>query len=216
MCHRRISDYPQPALRPVWPSDRSVRASSVRASSVSGSSVRASDRSPRTRDGSLRASDRSLRASDRSPRASDRSLRASDRSLRASDRSLRASDGDRELVVNLLNEHTAAGRLTLSEFEDRVTAAYAAQTLADLDRTLIDLPPTAPPAHEARSSWWATPLPAIVFTGLICLMIWAFTSVGSGRPLYFWPMWVVGPWAAVALFRTAAPRGTPRRRAHDR
>src|SRR5262245_38690225 len=36
------------------------------------------------------------------------------------DRAMRASDRDREAVVALLGEHTAAGRLTLAEFEERV------------------------------------------------------------------------------------------------
>ena len=41
---------------------------------------------------------------------------------------LRAADTDREHVADLLQRHTAAGRLTLDEYEQRVTAAWQANT----------------------------------------------------------------------------------------
>jgi hypothetical protein len=67
---------------------------------------------------------------------------------------LRASDADRHAVAEQLAGHTAAGRLTIDEFDSRVRAAWAAQTHADLRRLLADLPapvPTAPvPASQAR------------------------------------------------------------------
>lgn len=54
--------------------------------------------------------------------------------------SWRAADGDRELVVSLLAEHCATGRLSMIEFEDRTALAYGAKTYDDLDRCLADLP----------------------------------------------------------------------------
>ncbi len=58
-----------------------------------------------------------------------------------SDSSLvRVSDAEREAVVTRLNEATSAGRLTLEEFGDRVTAALAARTRGDLDVLVVDLP----------------------------------------------------------------------------
>jgi hypothetical protein len=63
---------------------------------------------------------------------------------------VRASDADREGTVALLREHAAAGRLTLEEFTDRMSAAYLARTndeLADLTR---DLPPTLAPVAMRR------------------------------------------------------------------
>lgn len=53
---------------------------------------------------------------------------------------VRASDGDREQAVLALREHLASGRLTLEEFTERMTAALAARTTADLDAPLRELP----------------------------------------------------------------------------
>jgi hypothetical protein len=56
---------------------------------------------------------------------------------------LRASDEDRQRVVEALERHTAAGRLTLDEFGDRVAKVFGAVTHHDLGRILEDLPPAA-------------------------------------------------------------------------
>ena len=42
-----------------------------------------------------------------------------------------------------LGDHFAQGRLNPEEFEERMTAAYAARTAQDLDRLFEDLPPAA-------------------------------------------------------------------------
>jgi hypothetical protein len=44
-------------------------------------------------------------------------------------------------VVELLQQHTAVGRLSLDEFTDRVGNAYDASTLRDLAVVTSDLPP---------------------------------------------------------------------------
>jgi hypothetical protein len=31
------------------------------------------------------------------------------------------------------------------------------------------------------------------------LTIWLATSLSAGGPIYFWPIWVIGPWGAVLL-----------------
>jgi Domain of unknown function (DUF1707) len=61
------------------------------------------------------------------------------------DPALRASDDDRERVVAALERHTAAGRLSLDEFAERVSLVYAASTHGDLAGVTRDLPadPTA-------------------------------------------------------------------------
>ncbi|MEV1333496.1 DUF1707 domain-containing protein [Micromonospora costi] len=56
---------------------------------------------------------------------------------------LRASDDDRQRVVAELQGHTAAGRLTLDEFSDRVGAVWNARTLGDLAALTRDLPAPA-------------------------------------------------------------------------
>ena len=53
---------------------------------------------------------------------------------------LRASDADRDRVAALLREHHAAGRLTADEFQERLTAAFAAKTMGELDELMADLP----------------------------------------------------------------------------
>lgn len=55
-------------------------------------------------------------------------------------RDLRASDADRERVVRALEQHTAAGRLTLDEFAERVGRVLAAVTQGDLTAVTQDLP----------------------------------------------------------------------------
>jgi hypothetical protein len=59
------------------------------------------------------------------------------------DASIRASDDDRERFVAALREAYTEGRLTLDEFEERTSAAYAARTWGALRELTDDLP--APP-----------------------------------------------------------------------
>src|SRR6266540_4301467 len=63
--------------------------------------------------------------------------------------SLRASDADREQIVFALRQHHGDGRLTVSEFTERMGLAYEAKTLGDLEVLTRDLPPLPPPLPEA-------------------------------------------------------------------
>jgi hypothetical protein len=120
------------------------------------------------------------------------------------DPEIRVSDADREAVVAALTEHHAVGRLCLAELEERAGAAYRAVFGADLDRLLSDLPQPPPTpqivrngsrrSDGKRSSAWAA-------TALICLVVWAATSLGRGELSYFWPVWVIGPWGLTMLSR---------------
>jgi hypothetical protein len=58
----------------------------------------------------------------------------------ASDHSIRASDQDRDVVVAILRDAYTAGRLTLEEFDERMTAAYASRTWGELRKLTEDLP----------------------------------------------------------------------------
>ncbi|OBI50747.1 hypothetical protein A5707_15035 [Mycobacterium kyorinense] len=51
----------------------------------------------------------------------------------------RAAETDRIQVAQLLTEAAAQGRLQMSDYEDRLTKAYAAKTYAELDRLHSDL-----------------------------------------------------------------------------
>ena len=111
--------------------------------------------------------------------------------------SLRASDAERERTATQLREHTAAGRLTHDELEERLGAAYAARTVAQLQQLVEDLPALPPPGPDGRPL--ATPrehakrrvLHAVGLTILIDLafvLLWAITSADVS----FWPKWIIG------------------------
>ncbi len=143
---------------------------------------------------------------------------------------LRASDRDRTAVATALGEHMAAGRLTLAEYEERLTKVYETKTFGGLAALTADLPPTpgtrTPPSAPARpprpvhvpahvpghvnacgAGPWGTlqdSWRAWSTTALIVLTVWLVTSVASTEFLYFWPAWVIGPWGAVLLARTIA------------
>jgi hypothetical protein len=68
---------------------------------------------------------------------------------------LRVSDADREATAASLREHFALGRLSLDEFNQRLSAAFAAVTQRDLDAVTGDLPHVRTPA---------APLPVAGFT----------------------------------------------------
>ena len=130
--------------------------------------------------------------------------------LDSANRTIRASTQERETVIGLLGEHTGAGRLSLGEFEERVSAAYAAQTLTDLDRLLNDLPAVPSRTRAAagrgaggwvrRYGWRSERWGAWLGTAVICVAIWAFTSVAAGTLHSFWPFWVIVPWGLVIVF----------------
>ncbi|HXZ73010.1 MAG TPA: DUF1707 domain-containing protein [Streptosporangiaceae bacterium] len=77
------------------------------------------------------------------------------------DDAIRASDADREHAVGLLRDGYACGRLTLDEFDERTTAAFASRTWGELRKLTQDLPapgqrpplPAAPAAlQQSRES----------------------------------------------------------------
>jgi hypothetical protein len=53
---------------------------------------------------------------------------------------IRLSDADRQAVVDVLKNASAEGRITLVEYDERVTAAYAARYQPELEPLLADLP----------------------------------------------------------------------------
>ncbi|WP_369140228.1 DUF1707 SHOCT-like domain-containing protein [Modestobacter versicolor] len=142
---------------------------------------------------------------------------------------LRAADTDRAAVAEVLGGHLSAGRLTVDEYDDRLSRAYAARTYGELAELTTDLPSTQPaPAPAARpapatgpagcggpggvhgwaAGWhggWAgngglrAAWGSWLTTAVIVVGIWLVTSVASGQVLYPWPVWVIGPWGVVLL-----------------
>ncbi len=63
---------------------------------------------------------------------------------------VRVGDDEREAAVAALGEHYAAGRLTLEEYDQRTSHAFAARTTGDLARLFGDLPLLPAPAEPRR------------------------------------------------------------------
>jgi hypothetical protein len=55
---------------------------------------------------------------------------------------LRAGDADRTFVAGRLKTALDEGRLSVSDYDERLQQAYSATTYGDLDRVLADLPVT--------------------------------------------------------------------------
>lgn len=128
---------------------------------------------------------------------------------------LRAADSDRQFVAERLQAALNEGRLTLSEYDERLEQTYAARTYGELDRLLDDLPATvtgrgtvvpqqptqptaAPPAEPGPAAGQPAPHRPPWGQGLwggwassfvICTVIYVLTTPGG----YFWPIWVAVP-----------------------
>ncbi|MDA0634458.1 DUF1707 domain-containing protein [Nonomuraea sp. MCN248] len=126
---------------------------------------------------------------------------------------MRASDVDRDRVAAVLREHTAEGRITMDEFNERLEQLYKSKTYGELARLTADLPdvdlrnrpakispqPVATrgmhPGMMAAWSAWAA-------ASAINWVIWFIVSLASDDFAYPWPLWVMGPWGAILLVST--------------
>jgi len=115
--------------------------------------------------------------------------------MAAEDGRLRVSDAERERIVEALRRHTADGRLTLEEFEQRVGEAYAATTRDDLGPVLRDLPPLPPATAPAttprqRRSVWPSDLETGAVLRAVVVVAAVTVVIASG-----WQLW----WIAFPL-----------------
>ena len=134
---------------------------------------------------------------------------------------LRAADADRAVVADRLGVAMTAGRLSVAEYDERLTRVYAARTYGELAELTTDLPPAPAPVSMEKPA--AAPHGATacagrggadlagawrnwVVTAAIVIGIWIVTSVNAGEALYPWPVWVIGPWGVVLLSQTFAGR----------
>ena len=121
--------------------------------------------------------------------------------------SLRASDADRERVVEILRQHTAEGRITAEEFDERMTAAYSARTLGALAELTTDLPVDLAEhaqrqqeiARKARprkalSRKVREDVSGLASLGVVLTVVWVISGAG-----YFWPAWPLGIMGALML-----------------
>lgn len=97
---------------------------------------------------------------------------------------MRVSDADRQDVVDILQEHTAAGRLSLNEFTARVDAANRAVTHADLVPLTADLPTPVPAVPPVRR--WPT---GLVVAGIVLALLLVVALVaGLTSGMHMGPM----------------------------
>jgi hypothetical protein len=150
---------------------------------------------------------------------------------------LRAADDDRQWVADRLRVALDQGRLRLAEYDDRLRAAYSARTYAELDALLDDLPPSTvqavmPAAERKPVPPPVAPIAAVtpprpakrmptallvlwtIWGGVVAinLMVWLMVMIGTGGPIYPWPMWVAGPSGAALLAVTVGVREIRRNR----
>jgi hypothetical protein len=105
---------------------------------------------------------------------------------------LRAADVDRERIADRLRVAAGEGRLDAAELEERLERALSAQTYAELDALVGDLPQPARP-HPSRARK-RTELRAFVATSLLLVAIWALAGAG-----YFWPVWPILGWGLAVM-----------------
>lgn len=115
------------------------------------------------------------------------------------DRPIRASDKERESVVDVLRDAYTDGRLTLEEFEERTSAAYASKTWADLRELTADLPVEPvlgaglpqrhlPPQPAARQVMSSVPRPRhgerdrLLGRLLPVVFVWIMFAAAAGSP----------------------------------
>jgi Domain of unknown function (DUF1707)/2TM domain len=106
---------------------------------------------------------------------------------------LRVGDAERTQVIDQLADHHAAGRLSLPEFEERMAAAWTAQTGADLEPLTRDLPAPRPPDRPRRPPAARPRLDDQTRTYLAVMallwLIWLLSGAG-----YPWPIWPTLGW----------------------
>jgi hypothetical protein len=93
-----------------------------------------------------------------------------------------ASDADRDSAVGLLNAALAEGRLTADEYDQRLSAAYAARTWQQLDQLTADLPasPAAAIGQAARGMFVGVDL------CLLCVLLVVCPPAGIAWLLVCW------------------------------
>ncbi|MCK2215107.1 DUF1707 domain-containing protein [Actinomadura sp. ATCC 31491] len=136
---------------------------------------------------------------------------------------MRASDADRDRVAAVLREHTAQGRITMDEFNERLEQLYKSKTYGELAKLTSDLPDVdlrhrqlakaeqAPAKRAANHAGMKAAWGAWAMASGINWVIWLIVSVSSGELIYPWPMWVMGPWGVILLISTVFGNNQPKR-----
>jgi hypothetical protein len=122
---------------------------------------------------------------------------------------MRAADADRQAVADKLRVALDEGRLDLHEYDERLQQAYAAKTYGDLEALLTDLPVPAvlPPerqrvADHVTRGWLVQLWSGYLSVVSITVGVWLVSAIASAELVYFWPVWVAGPWGLILIWQT--------------
>src|SRR4051812_15739986 len=133
------------------------------------------------------------------------SAKRGDRDEFASRSLMRAADHDRQQIVDRLKAALDEGRLSLTEYDDRVRLVYETRTYADLHALTTDLPRSvAEQAEEKVRKQRALPMALMVLWTIwggisaLCVAVWLLMEVTMGG-IYPWPIWVAVPLGAPLL-----------------
>lgn len=125
---------------------------------------------------------------------------------RAESGPMRASDQDRAVVLGVLGEGYAEGRLDREEYDERAACTTAAKTLGELAPMIADLVPPAPRPPAGRDAAAAAQadlrrlavrhwqsmrqraLTVMLVASLVCWLIWVPNGWVSGT--FPWPVFV--------------------------
>jgi hypothetical protein len=123
---------------------------------------------------------------------------------------IRVSDADRDRVTGQLRDHFAAGRITPSELDERLSAALNAKTFGDLRRIMADLPgPTPAPVPAWAVRRHRRPFPPL----LLLVLLAALLIPGSGWLLFTFVNVILVFWL-MTFMAGALAFGRPHRRWH--
>ncbi|MFI1993203.1 DUF1707 domain-containing protein [Actinoplanes sp. NPDC020271] len=125
---------------------------------------------------------------------------------------MRAADADRQQIADQLKGALDEGRLSLHEYDDRVAAAYAARTYAELLVIVQDLPRPgisaaevhARRAAEERRESSRLPTAMVVLWTIwasvvaVNLVVYALVRATVNDYVYPWPAWMLVPGAGLA------------------
>ena len=113
--------------------------------------------------------------------------------------SMRAADSDRQRIADRLKFALDEGRLSLHEYDERIGAAYAARTHAELRVLVQDLPrPRLRPGEKPR-----LPTALIVLWTIwgaiaaVNVVIYVLVTLSIGELVHPWPIWLLVPGAAL-------------------
>ena len=148
----------------------------------------------------------------------------------STDNAIRASDADREYAVGILRDGYACGRLTLAEFDERITAAFASRTWAICShspticrpgrgratrqhRSPLPRPVPAPGGRRAASTLaveGARILPMVLIALLWIALAFSVHASGALIPVVFLLLMAVR-WAGAMRCGTSRHQCPPRR-----